>query len=191
MKHFYLFRHGETNYNVKGILQGQGIDSELNDNGKEQADVLGQSLSNIKLDLIISSPLKRALQTAAIVNKYQNVDVLLEPLLKEGCFGIVEGQHAGLMKKKFPKKYKEFFSKNREYMQSAFDKGESKKEIQQRGFDGLHKLLKNNAENIGIATHSMMMKSIMLYFYDEVESIANGEVVHLIYDGENFKHIKD
>lgn len=61
----YLTRHGETEWNVQNKVCGI-TDVELTDKGRSQAKELGEKLRDHKIDLIVSSPLKRALETARI-----------------------------------------------------------------------------------------------------------------------------
>lgn len=63
-----MVRHGQTHYNLKGIIQGR-IDNPLNDHGKDQAKRVGKYLNDHKFsfDAILSSPLSRALETAFII----------------------------------------------------------------------------------------------------------------------------
>ena len=63
MSEIILVRHGETMWNVAEIFRGR-IDIELNETGIKQAELLAEYLSNVKIDAIYSSPLKRALKTA-------------------------------------------------------------------------------------------------------------------------------
>jgi len=62
----YIARHGETEGNAAGQLQGSGRDTPLTAKGIEQAKSLGKSLKNMDFDAIYSSPLKRATDTARI-----------------------------------------------------------------------------------------------------------------------------
>ena len=62
----YLTRHGETEWNVQNKICGI-TDVELTDKGRAQAKELGEKLRDYKIDLIVSSPLKRALETARMV----------------------------------------------------------------------------------------------------------------------------
>ena len=66
-KEFYVFRHGETELNRQKRWQGSGMDYELNESGRQQAEELAQKLAGKGLEIIFSSPLKRALQTAETV----------------------------------------------------------------------------------------------------------------------------
>ena len=91
-----LLRHGETNWNKENRLQGRR-DIPLNENGLEQALAAGKYLktSDHHIDLIISSPLKRARNTAKIVAgqiAYPLQDIVIQPLFAERNFGAGEGQ---------------------------------------------------------------------------------------------------
>lgn len=62
----YIVRHGETGYNKMGLLQGR-IDIPLNQNGIDQAKQTKKELEQINFDVVISSPLSRAIETAKII----------------------------------------------------------------------------------------------------------------------------
>ena len=62
-----MTRHGQTDQNVEKRVQGKA-DIELNATGIEQAKITSEKLKDEKIDIIISSPLKRAKQTAEIIN---------------------------------------------------------------------------------------------------------------------------
>lgn len=64
-----LVRHGETDWNAIGKLQGRE-DIPLNDRGRKQAEMVGAFLKNSEFAAIVTSPLLRAKQTAEIVNRY-------------------------------------------------------------------------------------------------------------------------
>jgi broad specificity phosphatase PhoE len=66
MTNFYLVRHGETEWNRLGRIQG-ATDIPLNDTGRDQARATGEKMQGRKWDVIISSPLSRALETASII----------------------------------------------------------------------------------------------------------------------------
>ncbi len=61
----YLYRHGQTLFNTKGIVQGRGVDSSLNEKGKEQAQAFFERYKTIPFDLLLTSTLKRTQETAA------------------------------------------------------------------------------------------------------------------------------
>ncbi|WP_299805275.1 histidine phosphatase family protein [uncultured Shewanella sp.] len=83
-------RHGETQWNKLGKLQGH-LDSELTAEGVQQAKQLGHHLVPFRPELIISSDLGRAISTAELVNEHLNVPIKLNALLRERCFGELQG----------------------------------------------------------------------------------------------------
>lgn len=88
----YFVRHGQTDWNLHGRLQGQS-DIFLNDTGIVQARDAKQQLNNIKIDRIICSPLARAKQTASILNENWNIIIHEDERLMERSFGKLEGSY--------------------------------------------------------------------------------------------------
>jgi uncharacterized phosphatase len=91
MKEFYFIRHGETDWNLEHRRQGS-IDIPLNATGIKQAEDSASLFKDLQVDKIITSPLKRAKQTADILNEVLNVDVVCDKSLVEINFGSSEGQ---------------------------------------------------------------------------------------------------
>lgn len=83
-------RHGETEYNVLGISQGQ-LDIPLNEKGLMQAEEISLFLKDYHFDVIYTSPLIRAKKTAEIINKYHNVKIVVDDRLKEFFAGRRQG----------------------------------------------------------------------------------------------------
>lgn len=90
-KRFYFIRHGQTDLNLKGIVQGRGVDSPLNANGLKQAEAFYNAYKDIPFDKIYTSTLLRTHQTVA---PFLSNDLSLEQLegLDEISWGIYEGQ---------------------------------------------------------------------------------------------------
>ena len=86
-----MTRHGQTDWNVEKRVQGKA-DIELNETGIEQAKITSEKLKNEKIDVIISSPLKRAKQTAEIINQTLNCPIIYEDGISERDFGEFEGK---------------------------------------------------------------------------------------------------
>jgi len=62
-KKIYLIRHGQTDYNLKGYVQGSGVDSDLNETGKNQAEKFFDFYKNIPFKKVYTSTLKRSIQS--------------------------------------------------------------------------------------------------------------------------------
>ncbi|MDD2794758.1 histidine phosphatase family protein [Acidocella sp.] len=88
---FWFLRHGETDYNAAGLSQGV-LDISLNATGRAQAEVAGPLLAGQGIRAIISSPMIRTRETAAIVNEFLNLPVSIEADLREVIFGGMEGK---------------------------------------------------------------------------------------------------
>ena len=58
-KKIYLVRHGQTDFNLKGIVQGSGVNSSLNKVGRQQANAFFAAYRNVRFDKIYTSELKR------------------------------------------------------------------------------------------------------------------------------------
>lgn len=86
----YFVRHGETDNNLEGIIQGQ-LDIPLNENGIQQAIEIKNKLKDLDIDIIFSSPLLRAKQTTEIINDSLNANVIYDERLKEFFAGNMQG----------------------------------------------------------------------------------------------------
>ena len=90
MTSLLLVRHGETDWNADGRLQGQ-TDRPLSDFGRRQARQLADELADEELEAIYSSDLSRARETAEIVGERLGLPVVLDPDLREKDWGTWEG----------------------------------------------------------------------------------------------------
>jgi len=86
-----LVRHGETNWNTINKVQGGLNDIPLNEKGILQSKRTGLKLKDETIDLIFSSPMKRAIETANEINVYQNLTVEPSQNLLERIYGKYEG----------------------------------------------------------------------------------------------------
>src|SRR5258708_10880499 len=86
----FLFRHGESDWNREGRLQGH-TDTPLNATGLAQAEALAETLRPHRLDVVVSSDLMRAWTTAQIVAEALGLPLLADPGLRETNVGAAEG----------------------------------------------------------------------------------------------------
>jgi broad specificity phosphatase PhoE len=84
-------RHGQTDYNLEGRPQGQEMDRSLNETGIQQVEEAAQYVPE-DIDFIISSPLKRAAQTAEILNRKLKKEVIYNNDIKELRYGSLAGK---------------------------------------------------------------------------------------------------
>jgi broad specificity phosphatase PhoE len=90
-KKIYIVRHGQTDLNLKGIVQGSGVDSSLNDTGRAQASAFFDAYKHIPFDKVYTSALKRSQES---VQKFIASGISTEALagLNEISWGKKEGQ---------------------------------------------------------------------------------------------------
>jgi 2,3-bisphosphoglycerate-dependent phosphoglycerate mutase len=88
-----LVRHGETDWNADGRLQGQ-TDTPLSDFGRDQARRLAKELESEEIEAIYASDLSRARETAEIVGERLGLPIVLDPDLREKDWGTWEGLSA-------------------------------------------------------------------------------------------------
>jgi probable phosphoglycerate mutase len=96
-KPFYFVRHGETDWNLKGITMGQ-TDIELNATGLKQAEKVAESLKDTKFGSIVTSPLRRSFQTAQIISKKTSIPLTIIDEFKEISLGSFQGKPNQLSK---------------------------------------------------------------------------------------------
>lgn len=96
MKTVYFMRHGETELNKEGRMQGQS-DVPLNERGREQARRAGARFAaqGLRFDRVFSSPLSRALETAALASERAPEEIAADARLLEMSYGPYEGLSFG------------------------------------------------------------------------------------------------
>ena len=98
MTDLILWRHGQTDYNLQGRIQGQ-VDIPLNDTGRQQAQRAADDIAALGPTRIVSSPLVRARDTAEVLASLTGLSVEIDPGLVEKSFGTWEGLKAADIKK--------------------------------------------------------------------------------------------
>lgn len=181
---FYIFRHGETEMNRLRRWQGRGIDLPLNGNGRAQAKELAETLKGKGLEVIFSSPLKRALETAEICAGVLSVPVIVKENLTEGSFGVAEGKTREEIASAFPDVSEAWHNLDPDYMDACFSGGETKRQIQSRTLRALEEIAKEPYRTAGISVHSAVIRYLLLYFGIKRQQIPHGEAFRF-YRGED------
>ena len=154
----FLFRHGETDWNREGRLQGH-TDTPLNATGLAQAQTLGESLRPHRLDAVVSSDLSRARVTAQIVAEALRVPLLIEAGLRETNVGAAEGLLWADAKRRFGEGLTERWYSDGDV---AFPGGETGIATRMRGLTGLRRFaIAHPYRRIGVSTHGAMVRQLM------------------------------
>ena len=168
----YFVRHGETDENKKGINLGSKMDVPLNQWGIEQAREI-QLPSGF--DLIFTSPMKRCLQTAEIINKKLKVKIIVRPELTERGKGVLEGKNDTETAEYTNNALNtDFFARNLEVDYSPYG-GESIEQVRQRLKIFTKDLLRDYPDKkILVCTHMGIMKVLnALYSKQSAENFSN------------------
>lgn len=160
----YFIRHGQTDWNVLGKIQGSH-DSELNQNGILQAKDLSNKImeENIKFSKIYSSKQKRAISTAEILSEVTSVEYEPWDGLEEINLGDWEGLSWKEVKENFPKEYGMWYE-NRRLVKSPG--GESYQDMLDRVLQAIYEIITMSRDNVAIVTHSAVIMCLQCYITD-------------------------
>lgn len=168
----YLTRHGQTEWNIERRLQGRG-DSPLTEQGIERAKELRDRVKDIDIDVIFSSPIKRALDTANIIKGEKNVEVITDDRLMEMCFGDYEGRKTDEVMNENPMWNIDLIMHGD--VKLCAPNGENLKSVRARVSEAMDSIIEENrGKNILVVAHGITLKALMYYFKDEE---VNSEVM--------------
>jgi uncharacterized phosphatase len=175
MKRLYFIRHGLSEMNKSGHFAGR-TDTPLTDEGRAQAKAAGAKAKDLKIDLIISSPLSRARETAEILAReiaYPADKILLSDLLVERHWGDLEGQ-----------------SHITVHDLDEVPNAETSTQILDRAERALRYLESLDAENILVVSHGTFGRALRHHIIEDLPfinksgdksiSLPNGEVISWI-----------
>lgn len=170
----YYIRHGETDYNIEFKLQGH-LDIPLNENGIRQAERARDELQDLKIDIIYSSPLSRARQTAEIINEKHGSKLVFDDRIKEVFGGPLQGE---CMKKWSKEKL------DRVHVNPESFGAESIAHLCMR-VEEFFKEIENSDKNILIVSHGGVYRALYRYLnkieeYDfDMEKLENATAIKL------------
>ena len=173
----YVIRHGETNANREGVLQGIS-DWPLNEDGIKLAEITGKNMKGIKFDACFSSPLVRAKQTAKLVlenSDNKNVDIQIDDRLIEMNMGIYEGKSIKPDNLEVPV-VKILLYKLNPFISGRFKNGESAGECCKRTQNFLYELAKKDYECVLVSTHGGALRAMLHKLYKNRLSYWQGIV---------------
>lgn len=152
-----IVRHGETAWNAEHRVQGQ-LDVPLNATGYAQALAASKVLAQEKFDVIYSSDLSRARQTAAPTAAHFSMEVLLDKDLRERHYGIFERLTYAEVKVRYPEDYARFEAREPGY---AFRTGESLADFYARTVAVVSRIAKaHEGKSILVFTHGGILDKL-------------------------------
>ncbi|WP_073010417.1 histidine phosphatase family protein [Virgibacillus chiguensis] len=150
-----FIRHGQTNWNKQGKLQGK-TDIPLNDTGRDQAQACGKYLHAHNYDILICSPLLRAKETADIINQHLHLPIIKMDDFKERSFGDAEGLTMEERKHRYPSGH--------------FPNQEERVDFNQRVMTGVEKVNEQYPQQrVLLVAHGAVINAILA-------EVSNGEI---------------
>jgi len=157
-KELYIIRHGQTDYNKQRIIQGRGVNSHLNEEGRAQAKKFFQKYSHIPFEKVYTSTLIRTHQT---VEPFLIQGLIHEATehLDEFDWGIHEGQSQS------PELTMAFEEITQSWRNGKLDigpeGGETPLDVQERQLTFLNNFLSNEEELVLICMHGRCMRTFL------------------------------
>jgi len=161
----YIFRHGQTEDNAEQLFSGWR-DSPLTERGREQSRILAEKLKDKKIDMLISSPQIRAVETMKVAmskNKSKDLEIHMDERIKERSYGDLQGKSKLEMVLEDPK----LAQKIRRSYDEVPPNGESIAMVCDRVFqfcDETIPLMKQNKTNVAISCHGNSIRGFRKYF---------------------------
>ena len=183
----YIVRHGQTEWNVKELNQGQ-TDIPLNPEGIKQAETLRKNLKDIDVDTVFSSDLIRAKKTAEIISLEKKLAIKTAKALRERRFGKYEGLPYNDMKD-FHKTWESLTRKAR-LSYKPYDDYETDEEIISRYITFLREVaVAHLGIKVLIVSHGGVMRVLLNHLSDKTyftNAISNLGYIKLESDGVDF-----
>jgi len=164
-KTIYLVRHGQTDYNKKGIVQGSGIDASLNDLGRLQSEAFYEAYRKIPFDKIYISGLKRTKESISLfIKDGLPFDSLAG--LNEISWGKSEGTEFTNENNTLYKKLVQDWKDGKTHL--SVEAGESPEDVMRRQKEAIEYILQQpNEKNILICMHGRAMRILLCWLLDK------------------------
>ena len=162
-KELYFIRHGQTDHNLKGIVQGKGVNLPLNDLGRRQAKAFFDAYKDVPFDHIYTSSLLRAQET---IYPFRDLGLSFEPLseLDEISWGEMEGSAVVMESSDTFKHLTDQWKAGNDDARPPG--GESPRDLQNRQKKFIDQLLATPDQKILISMHGRAIRSMMCLLTD-------------------------
>jgi broad specificity phosphatase PhoE len=157
MAKLILARHGETAWNVEKIYRGR-LDVNLDEVGIKQAELLGKYLSNWKLEAIYASPVKRALDTANIIARYQKIGVHVAEGLIDFDYGKWQSLTEQEVKRLYPALLSEWHNNPHKVKMPG---GESLEDVRRRAIEVVNEVISKYQGSVVLVSHRVVIKVLI------------------------------
>ena len=169
----YLIRHGQTDWNVAGKIQGS-TDIPLNAMGKRQAACLAEGMKNRPVVRVFSSVLSRAYETACSIGDSQGVEVRKIQGLEEVGYGVWEGMTMEEIQKQYPKELEQWYNSP---VDVAPPGGESQAQIYERCAKALDTILSDQDGDVAMVSHGATVVYLLEYMLRDDSRTEEDDII--------------
>jgi len=156
-KRVIFIRPGETEWNKIGRWQGI-VSIPINTVGMKQAQRLAKFVRNVGMDMIYSSDLRRAKDTATVIAEYTNTKIIYDPRLRERSMGEWQGLTSNEIQQWYRADYQKYLADRLGYVIPG---GESQEQVAKRVHACFDEIIAGESETIGIISHTTAMRSLL------------------------------
>ncbi len=155
----YLVRHGQTDMNKEKLYYGW-TDCPINEVGRKQAQTLYEFFKNVECHKVITSDLKRSIETAEIITKGKNIVFDKRQAFRELNFGLWEGKHYKILKQEYPEAFEQW---GKDWKNFCIPEGEAFFTFYERIRKELEKVIAETSEkeNVLLVTHNGVMSAML------------------------------
>lgn len=158
MTRIYLVRHGTTEWNREEVFRGR-VDCPLNETGKAEARATASYFQGIPIDSVFSSPLARAVETAAAIAAGRGVEVILEPAFTDLDFGEWQGHPLKEVRDRYPELYRAWRERPQDV---TFPQGENLDQVRTRAWERLLRIAQESPDRtVVIVSHRVITKVLL------------------------------
>ena len=179
MTRVYLVRHGTTEDNRRGIFQGSR-DTDLGEQGLRQADLLAERFKGMHVDVVYSSPLKRAKVTAEKIASFHDLTPIIDQRLKEQNCGLLEGKTGRENQEIYPETIYNMTFQPAKFCPPG---GETSRDVYNRISEAINEIAeKNPNKDVVVVSHGFAIQMFISY----AKGIPFDETVCNILDNASF-----
>lgn len=149
----YCVRHGESEFNADGRIQGQ-LDTQLSELGHEQSRAVAAALARLPIEAVYASPLARAFETARYTADALKLDIRVDPRLKEIHAGVFQGKLWHDLEAEYPQAAAAWKSLDPDF---RIPDGETRRELCERGRSAMEAICAAGHEHVAVVAHGGLL----------------------------------
>ncbi|NQT38382.1 MAG: histidine phosphatase family protein [Planctomycetes bacterium] len=180
----YLIRHGESTYNADGRIQGQS-DPPLSELGLQQARAVAAAMTRMPIELVVASPLRRAMQTAELVAEPLGLPIRVDDRLMEVHVGVFQDKLRADLETLFPEELRRWLSGDPDFIIPG---GESRRQLARRGRAAIDDLAGLDHRQVAVVAHGGLLTAALKHLLEVPAArhpfvLGNGSISQLALTG--------